>query len=258
MSQLNKKPIRVVIVDDHSIFREGLRLLIEAYGSGGPRNFESGSQFEVVGEAGNRTDALRTVACEQPDVVLLNLTLQGENGLGLLPELLSAAKGAKVLVLTGIGGAEEHYRAVRLGAMGIVTKGQAPEMLLCAIESVCAGEVWLEQAVTARILSELLVDTGTETQDPEADRIARLTTRERGIIALVGDGLKNKQIADRLNISEVTVRHHLTSVFSKLKVSDRLGLALYAYQYGLAKPPFEAYGRSGKGAKSNILLQVNN
>jgi len=258
LSQLNKKPIRVVIVDDHAIFRVGLRLLIEAYGSGGSPNLASGSQFEVVGEAGDRTDALRTVACEQPDVILLDVILQGENGLELLPELVAAANGAKILVLTGVSSAEEHYRAVRLGAMGIVTKGQAPEMLLCAIESVCAGEVWLEQAVTARILSELLHDTGDERQDPEADRIARLTTRERGIIALVGDGLKNKQIADRLNISEVTVRHHLTSVFSKLKVSDRLGLALYAYQYGLAEPPFEAHGRPGKGAKSNILLQANN
>jgi DNA-binding NarL/FixJ family response regulator len=171
---------------------------------------------------------------------------------------LAAAKGAKILVLTGLSSPEEHYRAVRLGAMGIVTKGEAPEMLLCAIESVCAGEVWLEQGVTARIFSELIHDTGTERQDPEADRIARLTTRERGIIALVGDGLKNKQIADRLNISEVTVRHHLTSVFSKLKVSDRLGLALYAYQFGLAKLPYEAHGRSSKGTKNTPLLQVNN
>ena len=233
-------------------------MLIEAYGSGGSRNLASNSQFEVVGEAGNRADALKTVACELPDVILLDLILQGENGLQLLPELLAAAKGSKILVLTGVSSAEEHYRAVRLGAMGIVTKGQAPEMLLCAIESVCAGEVWLEQSVTARILSELLHDNGAEKQDPEVDRISRLTTRERGIIALVGDGLKNKQIADRLNISEVTVRHHLTSVFSKLKVNDRLGLALYAYQYGLAKPPYEAHGRAGKGTKSNILLQVNN
>jgi len=252
--QPDRKPTRVLIVDDHAMFRQGLRLLIESCRSD---ELEPRPQFEVVGEAGNRADALALAAREQPDVILLDLILQDEDGLESLPELLGAARGARVLVLTGVSGAEEHYRAVRLGAMGVVTKMQAPEVLFRAIESVCAGEVWIEPSMTVRILSEMLHNPEARKQDPEAEKIARLTARERGVITLVGDGLRNKQIADRLNISEVTVRHHLTSIFSKLKVRDRLGLALYAYRYGLAKPPLEVSGQPARGVRKNELLRAN-
>jgi two-component system nitrate/nitrite response regulator NarL len=228
--------IRVLIIDAHPIMREGLRLILQNH-----------PQLQLVGEAGERMEALALAAREQPAVILLNLLLNEEAGLEVIPELLLAAQQAHLLVVTGATDPEEHYHAVRLGAMGVVLKDQEPQTLIRAIERVHAGEVWLEQTMTVRLLGELLRGGKTERTDPETAKLARLTAREREVITLIGAGLKNKQIASQLFISEVTVRHHLTSIFSKLEVADRLELAMYAYQYGLAKPPF--YGqRAGKRA----------
>jgi DNA-binding NarL/FixJ family response regulator len=222
-----QEPIRILLIDAHPIMREGLRLILHNY-----------PQLQLVGEAGNRLDALALATREQPTVIVLNLLLPDETALDLIPELLLAARQAHLLVVTGASDPEEHYRAVRLGALGVVQKDQDPQTLIRAIESVHAGEVWLEHAMTVRLLGEMLRGGKTERIDPEAAKIMRLTAREREVIALIGAGLKNKQIATQLFISEVTVRHHLTSIFNKLAVADRLELAMYAYQYGLAKPPF--------------------
>jgi DNA-binding NarL/FixJ family response regulator len=238
MSSAERETIRLLIVDDHAIVREGLRMIIE-----------SCAQFKIIGEAGNRIDALSAAACEQPDVILLDLLLGDENGLELIPELLVASRHARILVVTGLNNPEEQYRSMRMGAMGVVLKNHAPETLIRAIESVHAGEVWLEHAMTVRLLSEMLNGGETEKADPELSKIAKLTAREREVVSLVGECLRNKQIAERLFISEVTVRHHLTSIFNKLELTDRLELAMYAYQYGLAKPPF--YGsRLTRSAKA--------
>ena len=219
-------PIRVLLVDDHAVVRTGLRLLIE-----------SRPGLQVVGEAATRPAALTAAAREHPDLILLDLDLGGSSGLDFLPELLAAAPAARVLILTGLRDAEVHRRAVRLGAMGVVVKDKAAEVLLQAIEKVHAGEVWLERTMMAATLREL-TRRGTATpHDPEAAKIATLTAREREVIALVGTGLKNRQIAQRLFISETTVRHHLTAVFAKLGVADRLELVIYAYRHGLATAP---------------------
>ena len=226
MSVLNSQPIRVLLIDDHAVVRTGLRMLIE-----------SRSGMRVVGEAANRSDALAATAREQPDIILLDLDLGGSSSLDFLPELLSAAATARVLTLTGVRDPELHRRAVRLGVMGVVVKEKAAEVLLRAIEKVHAGEVWLERAMITRVLREMTRrDEPTQT-DPEAAKIATLTAREREVIALIGEGLKNQQIARRLFISETTVRHHLTAIFAKLGVADRLELVIYAYRHGLAKPP---------------------
>src|SRR5204863_7278946 len=149
----------------------------------------------------------------------------------------SAAATARVLTLTGVRDPELHRRAVRLGVMGVVVKEKAAEVLLQAIEKVHAGEVWLERAMITRVLREMTRrDEPTQT-DPEAAKTATLTAREREVIALIGEGLKNQQIARRLFISETTVRHHLTAIFAKPGVADRLELVIYAYRHGLAKPP---------------------
>lgn len=222
-----QEPIRVLLIDAHPITREGVRLLLH-----------NAPQLQLVGEAGHRLDALALATREQPHVILLNLLVPDETALDLIPELLIAARQAHLLVITGATDPEEHYRAVRLGALGVVLKDQEPQTLIRAIERVHAGEVWLEHTMTVRLLGELLRGGQTERVDPEADKIMRLTAREREVVALIGAGLRNKQIAAQLFISEVTVRHHLTSIFNKLGVADRLELAMYAYQYGLAKPPF--------------------
>ncbi|MCZ7572244.1 MAG: response regulator transcription factor [Ardenticatenaceae bacterium] len=218
--------IRVLIVDDHAVVRTGLRMLIETRPG-----------LVVVGEAGNRADALAAAARQHPGIILLDLDLGAENGLDFLPELLSTAGESRVIVLTGLRDTEVHHRAVHLGAMGLVLKEQAAEVLLKAIEKVYAGETWLDRTMTASVLAQLARAREARAADPEAAKIATLTEREREVVALVGEGLKNRQIAERLSISETTVRHHLTSIFSKLEVSDRLELLIYAYRHDLATLP---------------------
>jgi two-component system, NarL family, nitrate/nitrite response regulator NarL len=219
------QPIRVVIVDDHVVVRTGLRMLIE-----------SQPGIIVVGEAGNGAEALAVVGRTQPDIIVLDLDLGGESGLDYFPGLRTAASTARVLVLTGVRDPELHRRAVRLGSMGLVRKEEAAEVLLQAIKKVHAGEVWLEPAMIASVLGEMTGTRASQLLDPEAAKIASLTEREREVVTLMGQGLRNKQIAERLGISETTVRHHLTSIFAKLGVTDRLELVIYIYRNGLARP----------------------
>jgi two-component system, NarL family, nitrate/nitrite response regulator NarL len=216
-------PIRILIVDDHAIVRAGLRMLIE-----------HDSIMQVVGMTGKRSEALALAEREKPDVVILDIVLGDEDGLALLPELREVAPDARVIVLTGLRSVDAHRRAIRAGAMGVVLKEYAAEVLLKAIQKVHEGEVWIDRLMMGSMLQEM---TKPGSDDPEKAKIDSLTDREREVITLVGEGLKNKQIAERLFISETTVTHHLSSIFSKLQVSDRLELIIYAFRYGLAKIP---------------------
>jgi two-component system nitrate/nitrite response regulator NarL len=220
--QLSSKKIRIVLIDNHTIVRSGMRMLIE-----------SRLGLKVVGEVGNRTEALAVAASEQPDIILF--ALNQDDDLDLIPELLAAAKQARVLVLTALRDPRVHQRAIRLGAIGLVLKDSSAEMFLKAIEKVHTGEVWLNRSIMANVLTRL-VGVNHEI-DFESSKIATLTRREREIVTLIGEGLKNKQIAAKLFISEATVRHHFTSIFDKLGVSDRLELVIYAYRYALIKLP---------------------
>jgi two-component system response regulator DegU len=223
MQAADVKRIRVLIIDDHALVRTALRMLLE-----------SQPEVVVVGEAGRFEDALNTANREQPDIILLDLDLGDVNGMDLLPQLLTVAPKARVVVLTGVRDPEVHRRAVRLGAVGLVLKEQAAEVLLQAIDEVCAGGLWLDTVLIADVLSEITRPTSTQSMAAQDIKIAALTAREREVIALVGQGLKNQNIADRLCISEATVRHHLTSVFAKLGLDDRLQLAVFAFRHGLA------------------------
>ncbi|HKF57586.1 MAG TPA: response regulator transcription factor [Blastocatellia bacterium] len=218
--------IRVLIVDDHAVVRAGFRMLIEDQ-----------QHMTVVGEAGNRSDALRIAAGERPDVVLLDLDLGTENGLDFLPELVRAAPDAQVLVLTCMRDIKTHHRAVQLGATGLVLKDKTSDVLIKAIERVHAGEAWLDRSIMAQALGGSVTPAKANRNDTSSARIATLTAREREVITLVAGGLTTKQIADRLFISEKTVRNHLASIYSKLGISYRLELAVYAYQNGLSDPP---------------------
>lgn len=220
----NVKPRRVLIIDDHALVRAALRMLIE-----------SQPGVVVAGEASGLEDALRITDREQPDLILLDLDLGDAKGIDLLPQLHAAAPNTHVVVLTGVRDPQVHRQAVRLGAVGLVLKEKAAEVLLQAIDKVCAGGVWLDTVLIADVLGEMTRPKSKRATDPEEVKIASLTAREREVIELVGQGLKNQTIADRLYISEATVRHHLTSIFSKLDVEDRLQLAVYAFRHGLAE-----------------------
>ena len=212
-----------MIVDDHAVIRAGLRMLIE-----------QDQTMKVVAMAGTRAEALRLAASEQPDIIILDLVLGDDDGLAFLPELCETSPNSRVLVLTGVQNPDSYRGAIRRGAMGIVLKEHAAEVLLKAIKKVNEGQVWIDRSMMGEIIQEFSKTTST---DPEQAKIAALTDREREVIRLVGEGLKNKLIAKRLFISETTVTHHLSSVFSKLDVSDRLELTIYAFRHGLAKIP---------------------
>ena len=219
-------PIRVMLVDDHPVVRAGVRMIVE-----------SRSEMKVVGEADNRDDALALASSERPDIILLDLDLGGESGMALIADLIAASAETRIIILTGLRDAEAHRQAVMLGAMGIVRKEKAAEVVVSAIERVHAGDAWLDPSLMADVLSDIKRSGKPKKPDPEADKIATLTNREREVISLVGEGIKSKEIAGRLFISETTVRHHLTSIFDKLGVADRVELLIYAYRHGLANPP---------------------
>ncbi len=191
---------------------------------------EDRSGMIVVGEAKNSEEALDITAREQPEIILLDLCLGSESGIDLIPELLSISQDSRIIVLTAVQEETVWRRAIRQGAMGVVSKEASAEFLLRAIERVNAGELWLTRHATASLVSELRRANQLKQPEPDLDPAAQLTAREREVIDLVGEGLKNKQIADRLYISETTVRHHLTSILKKLNVSDRLELLVFAYR----------------------------
>lgn len=218
-------PIRIMIVDDHLVVRAGLHMLIEDHPG-----------MTVVAMASNRTEALDLSASAAPNLILLDLDLGGENALAFLAQLRETTPNARILVLTGLRDTDAHRQAVQLGAMGVVLKEHAPDVLIKAIEKVHAGEIWLDRPTMGRMLREMSARDEKET-DPEVAKIKSLTQREREVVALIAEGLKNKQIAQRLFISETTVTHHLSSVYSKLGVSDRLELVIYAFANKLAGKP---------------------
>jgi two-component system nitrate/nitrite response regulator NarL len=225
--------IRILIVDDHVIMRQGLRLLLEDY-----------PNMVVVAEAGNKDETFAATARERPDVILLDLDLGGENAVDFLSELLATDEGVRVLVLTGVRDPELHRRAINLGAMGIVMKERASDFLIKAIEKVHGGEVWLDRVTIAQVL----IDFRRAGRNPKPDRcqvnIASLTEREREIVLLITEGLTTTLLAKRLFISQKTVRNHLSTIYSKLEVSDRLELALFAFRNGLARPPLQKKARA--------------
>lgn len=222
----NARKVKILIVDDHAVIRTGLRLLIE-----------TDQRFGVCGEAGSQAEAMEAAARTHPDLILLDLDLDGDNALEHLPELLKASPSSRVLILTGINDPDIHAQALKAGALGLVLKEKAASVLMKAIQKVHEGEVWFDRTTMGNVLAEMSHRGRQSDLAPEASKIAALTDREREVVTLIGEGLRNKQIAERLFISETTVRHHLTSIFDKLDVADRLELVIYAYRHNLAKPP---------------------
>lgn len=214
--------IRVCIIEDHAIVRAGIRMLIERE-----------PYIEVISEATTASEALSAIE-EVPDVILLDISLRAENGLTLLPQLLRDFAPAKILVLTAIEEVETHLFAMEAGASGVVMKEQAPEVLAKAIEAVNSGEPWIGQALSAAAIHKLVrVTTEKAKVDPEAEKISTLTPRELEVVEAVTRGWNGPRIAAELGIADATVRHHITSILSKLEVSNKLELAVYAFHHGL-------------------------
>jgi two-component system, NarL family, nitrate/nitrite response regulator NarL len=198
---------------------------------------ETQKDLEVCVEAAMGAEAIETIHRMQPDVILLDLDLGDVQIVARIPEIQASANNSRILALTGINNPELHHRALRNGVRGIVLKEETGEVVLKAIRKVHCGEAWIDHATTARILTEISLPRQSSAIDPDAEKIAFLTQREHEIIKVLCEGLNNKQIGEKLFISESTVRNHLTSILSKLELSDRFELAIYSYRHGLAALP---------------------
>ena len=220
--------IRVFIAEDHRITLWGLTRLIE-----------SSKSMAVVGTASSRAELLSDEAAADADVLLLDLDLAGENTADSLGSLRERCAG-RVLVLTGTDDVEEHRGVVIKGAHGVVHKSEPAEMILRAIEKVSEGQIWMNRSLLGEVFDRL-TDTGrkdTASNDPGSERIASLTPRERQIVEtmVIHAGAKQIAVAEKLVMSEHTLRNHLTTIYSKLQVRGRLELHVFASARGLGEP----------------------
>ncbi len=204
--------IPIVIADDHAVLRESLAALLDTQ-----------KDFEVVGKAGTGTEALELVNQSHPQVLVLDLFMPNTDGFEVLRTLDKAGTRVAAVVLTGSENQPDYVQVVRLGARGLVLKGEGPERLFSAIRSVANGELAFSEDIAQQVLSAM---AGEAKEEPST--IRRLSERERQIAALVARGLKNKDIAQELSISENTVKRHLQSIFNKTGARDRLELAVIA------------------------------
>jgi DNA-binding NarL/FixJ family response regulator len=226
-TEKKKSTVRIVIADDHPIVRDGLKklLLLE-------------DDFEIVGEAGDGREVLEKVQALDPDVLLLDLRMPNLDGLSALQALQQTNKRTRVIVLTASEDKNEFVQAMKLGCSGIVLKQTAPDLIVKSIRKVNSGEIWLDSHTTAAVMRQF--STGQEgsggsgqSSGGKSRERSPLSAREREIVALVAQGYKNKEMAEKMFISEQTVKNHLHNIFDKLGVSDRLELALYAIHKGL-------------------------
>src|SRR5215475_8424395 len=219
--------IRIVIADDHPIFRDGLRRLLEA---------EPG--LKVIGEASDGTDAVKLARQLKPDILLLDLAMPRQPGLEALRDLSvgTGANGVKVILLTAAAEKHQIVEALQLGARGVVLKDSATQLLLKSIHTVMTGEYWVGREAVSNLVQYLRMQMQSS-QDDARQRKYGLTPRELEIVSTVVAGYSNKEIAEHFKISEDTVKHHLSNIFDKLGVSTRLELALFAVNQSLPFKP---------------------
>jgi len=215
--------IRVVLVDDHPIVREGLRKLLELE-----------DDIAVVGEAENGRQALDIIEETNPDVLLLDLKMPGMDGITALQTLQHSPRKTRIIILTASEDKNEWVQAMKLGCSGIVVKQTQPDLIVKSIRKVHSGEIWLDSHTTAAVMRQFASPQDLASGNGKGGRErSPLSAREREIVALVAQGYKNKEMAEKMFISEQTVKNHLHNIFDKLGVSDRLELALYAIHKGL-------------------------
>src|SRR5690242_10270839 len=221
-----KPKIRIVVADDHPIFRDGLCRLLALE-----------EDFEVVAQASDGRQVLEILQQLEPDILLLDLKMPGLDGLATLQRLQASRNKTRVIVLTASDDKNEFVQAMKLGTSGIVLKQTATELLIKSIRKVHAGEIWLDSHTTAAVIRQFVANDEPPVSTPAATPRERerspLSQREREIVALVAQGFKNKEMAEKMFISEQTVKNHLHNIFDKLGVSDRLELALYAIHNNL-------------------------
>jgi DNA-binding NarL/FixJ family response regulator len=219
--------IRMIVADDSSVYRDGLANLLTMQ-----------RDFHVLGTADTPSSAADMIRDNKPDIVLLGWTANSQGCQRVFSAIQDTKSMTRVIMLSDDQAKEDFVEAVRLGCCGIVPKRTSTELLLKSIRKVHAGEFWLDRVTTAEVIRKLAKKGSNGANAPSArlgvrDQSGALSQREREIVVLVAQGFKNKEMAERMFISEQTVKNHLHNIFDKLGVSDRLELALYAIHHNL-------------------------
>jgi DNA-binding NarL/FixJ family response regulator len=216
--------IRVVLADDQALVRAGFRALLDAQ-----------DDIEVVGEAADGEEGVRLAADLTPDVVLMDIRMPGVDGLSATRRIAADERsaGVRVVILTTFGLDEYVFEAIRSGASGFLVKDTEPAELVQAVRVVAGGEALLSPSVTKRLIAEY----ASRAKEPVAAAgLEELTDREREVVALVGEGLSNEEIAERLVVSPATAKTHVSRAMGKLRARDRAQLVVIAYESGLVRP----------------------
>jgi DNA-binding NarL/FixJ family response regulator len=210
--------IKVLIADDHKMFRQGLRML-----------FEMEPDIKIVGEARDGIEAEQLAEALQPDVILMDINMPGLDGMEATRRILKTRPDAAIIILTMFREDEHVFQAIRAGAHGYVLKDADSNEVMKAVRAVAAGESVLDTAMTAKVFNQFKVMSEmTEKTNAEG-----LTDRELEILSLIAQGSSNREIGDRLFLSEKTIKNYVTSIFQKLQTNDRTQAAVYAIQHGL-------------------------
>ncbi|MFQ5594041.1 MAG: response regulator [Anaerolineae bacterium] len=218
------EPIRILIADDHALFREGLQALLMAI-----------PDIEAVGEAATGEEAVDQAEALQPDVVLMDIHMPGVNGIEATRRVLHTSPHIGVIVVTMLEDDASVFAAMRAGARGYVLKGAHHDEMLQAIRAVASGQALFGPAVATRLMNFFQGLGPVAEPSSPAQVFPELTDREREVLRLIAQGLNNSQIAERLVISPKTVRNHITSIFSKLQVADRAQAIIRAWKAGLGR-----------------------
>ena len=218
------EPITVIIVDDHTVVRQGVRALLETY-----------PDIRVVAEAASGEEAVRLAAQHAPDVLLMDLVMPGMDGVSATREVKRISPRTRIIVLTSYHTDEHIFPAIRAGALSYLLKDVTPEELAAAVRKAAQGEAILHPRVAARLIQELHAaqKPSSASQPAAPPPLADLTEREREVLRLIAEGLSNAEIAARLVISEHTVKSHVSNILSKLHLADRTQAAVYAWKQGL-------------------------
>ncbi|MFX0575435.1 response regulator [Nocardia nepalensis] len=214
-------PVRVLIADDHSMFRSGLRAVVD-----------SQPDLECIAEVGDGRDAIAETARLRPDVAILDVRMPKLDGLAATSAIV-AAGGTRVLVLTTYDSEANLYRALQAGASGFLLKSLPPEELVAAIRIAARGDALIDPSMTRRLMARFAGTLAPPKAPPEVDQ---LTAREREVLLLLADARSNAEIAAALGVGEETVKTHVSRVLAKLGVRDRIHAVVYAHKHGLVSP----------------------
>ncbi len=226
------EPIRVLIVDDHAVVRQGLRTFLALHGEASHTD-ASAPPIEVVAEASNGLEAVDLARRLQPDVILLDLVMPEMDGIEATAMIVEHSPHSRIIILTSFGDEDKVFPAIRAGAQGYLLKDISPNDLVQAVQSVYLGQVQLHPDI-ARTLMAAVASQKEAVADQRSAPFEGLTERELEVLSQIAQGFNNREIASKLVISEKTVKTHVSSILGKLHLEDRTQAAIYALRHGLA------------------------